>query len=216
MTRISYNEILESGNSIARTLLVKRNVDKDVEYDEIETPSEDGKSVSLIMQEIFQISQIWYFNKRDQNDIGKLEKERLLARNSILKLEDTWFVDKIKIGDDKNLVSISDTKTVRYDLLKALKEFAPCCIITSSKWLNPVGFDVFECPYVEKNVHYLVPIGKDSKVDRSVAEFIISKDINEWKGNEKVGGNTRYELSEWIAVEVKNPNKFVKVCRKKT
>lgn len=120
--------------------------------------------------------------------------------------EDNAFINGNKYF---NITGISETKTIRHDLLNAIKEFNAKYIITSSKYLNPTGVTVFRWPELDQHVHYLVPDG----ITKDDAEFVISADIIE-EFFDYHYKQFWHDIHEWVKIAVYNPDFFVKVCRK--
>ncbi len=116
-------------------------------------------------------------------------------------LEDMLFIQGQRSMDIKG---ISNTSTIRYDLLNAIKEFSPVAIITSSKYLNINGIEIIRSQFVPKYTHYLVP----KLIPIDVAEFIVAEDIK------FEAYNDAYIMYEWANVVVHNPDYFVKVTRR--
>lgn len=152
---------------------------------------------------VLQIADGWISN----NSFLELDtldnKDYIIGR--IYKTEDNAFING---NDVLGIVGINTTKTIRHDLLNAIKEFNPEYIITSSKYLNPRGMKVFRWPELDKNVHYLIPKGITNKE----AEFIISEEMTETFSDYHYK-QYWHELHEWVKFGIYKPDFFVKVCK---
>lgn len=196
--------MMKYDKQIARTVLYKRNVGAETDRDVITTFTKE--STTSVVFEMVQIAQGFYTTPKTKP--GRIANEKAATIDTIHDAEDNLFING---NATFNVRGISATKTIRHDLLKAIKEFDPGYIITGSKFLNPPGIKVLRTPFVDQYVHYLVPKG----VDPRDAEFVISTDITVQEPVEEKKGKFWNETNEWIMVELHDPDVFVKVQRTK-
>jgi hypothetical protein len=206
MTRVKYDRNVKGRENVLRSILPIRNVGK-IEFDIVRWWEKDPKGNESAWAKYYQMYKFacgWYTNEKD--DIADREKE--IAKRNIFSLEDHCFI----CGESSlGLIGIDSTKTIRTDLYNTIKEFSPCSIITSSRWLDPCGIDVHYCPYIPKYEHYIIPA--KSMLDPEVAEFVISEDLHEESPYLGEDGKWWHCISEWATVEIHKPDEFVRVCR---
>jgi hypothetical protein len=191
-------------NSIVRTILPQRKISESLNYDMIEN------GTIATTYEVFQIASGFITNKKDKNTKKQKEsflRKREIAIGYIYQKEDDLFIN----GEQFVSVSgISSTKTIRYDLLTAIKEFNPSAIITSSKFLNIPNISIFRNSSIPRYVHYLIP----KELKSSDAEFVISEDIEMEETFDQSNDTVWNGIREWVAIEIHNPNVFIKVIRR--
>lgn len=181
-------------NKITRTVLPIRYIGKDCNND-IWFNNNHTRSETYPM---YCMASGWSIRRSNTDEKAKEEE----ARNKIYGQEDNIFINGHNALEIKG---IKVTKTIRYDLFDAIKEFNPRYIITSSEHLSIEGIEVLKTEAVRQYVHYLVP--RHSSQD---AEFVISEDIYE-AVSERYGGTDYHELLEFVNPEIHNPDFFIKV-----
>jgi len=190
-------------SKIVRTILPQRKIAESLNFDVIEN------GTKAKMYEVFQIASGFISNKTDKNT--KKQKDNFLRKKEIAigyiyQKEDDLFINGQQFV---GVSGISVTKTVRYDLLNAIKEFNPSAIITSSKILNIPNIHIFRNSSIPRYVHYLIP----KELKSSDAEFIISEDIGMEETFDQSNDTVWNGIREWVAIEIHNPDVFIKVER---
>lgn len=184
----------------------------------------NGKIVqSVVSHQIVQLCN--GFNMEKDRSLSDYENEIRIAYDQIYKLEEYIMI----FGNKENaILGMNDTKTIRYNLQDAIKEFEPSHMITSNKEagaLGLIGIEVIQSTMVPENTYFLY------RQDPMDLEFVISEDITidnksppysaelmrkygTTRTDEEINeleGKIPVYVYEWVAFELHDVDKIVKV-----
>lgn len=129
--------------------------------------------------------------------------------NQICATEDYILFHGDKENYIKGLSEIAITERTG-NLFTAIEKYKPSHVIanrSSLKNILVVNFPYVECQFVENGVYYLFP-----EITPDIAEFVIWKDVYEDPVPfRQQGGSNLYNIYEWVAIAIHEPEKFVKV-----
>ena len=197
---------MEVETSVVRTILHRRDIPKDQDIDEHFDPI-SGK---VSRWEVFNISET--FSTKEENTSYEPPD---FAMRHIHRCEDGVLINGAKF---LGISGILETPTVKRDLYNVMKKSAPCMVISSSKWLNPKidGVVALYSFYVPKYQYLVIP-AENGKVSPKIAEFVVSQDINEKVSKSENPANFdepwMHIVNEWVAIEIHDFNKIIKVTR---